>query len=326
MKIALRGSLQYGDKDLHVDISLEMEPTTALIGPNLTGKSLALQCIHRHAKERYGRDLGWAPVGVFCEVSEEDYVSIYLDVYRTVNQLYERALSSRISSMKRIIDSLKGYEEIRGVAVDLDTDLRVMARLLEGDREMAGELKEAVDDRLLFEAMGELDALKAQFQRAAEKLRETGHIFEEYFPLELSVTKAGFNWRDSRIGAKGYGLTTLSSAFSPAMVVLFATYAYAVPERTYLLVEEPEAHAHPLLAFFIGRYLRRLTERAGGRFNVVASTHSLDFVRGLRGRVYVLSREQEGERWVLRVIKEWRGEGIVPGFSDPALYELVGEL
>ena len=129
--------------------------------------------------------------------------------------------------MKKIINDLKGYEEFRGAAVDLDTDLRLVEGLLGGDREMAVELKEAVDDRLLFETMGELDALKAQFQKAAEKLKETGPIFEEYLPLELSVTKAGFNWRDPRVGAKGFGLAALSSAFSHAMVILFARIRHA---------------------------------------------------------------------------------------------------
>ncbi|CCC81874.1 ATP-binding protein [Thermoproteus tenax] len=85
------------------------------------------------------------------------------------------------------------------------------------------------------------------------------------------------------MGAGGRRLGQLSSVFAPALVALYAAYTYALGEVAYFLVEEPEAHAHPVLTHFLGRYLRRLVERLGGRFNVVAATHSLDFVKGLKG-------------------------------------------
>jgi len=121
-------------------------------------------------------------------------------------------------------------------------------------------------------------------------------------------------------------LQHLSAAFSPALVALYAIYAYAIPQETYLLVEEPETHAHPLMAYFLGAYLRRLAKRSGGRLNVVVSTHSFDFLRGFWDegvKVYVLRRFVEGDKIALRVAGQWRGEGYVPGFSDTAIYKLL---
>jgi len=101
-----------------------------------------------------------------------------------------------------------------------------------------------------------------------------------------------------RFGAGGRGLTQLSTGLSPALVALYAIYAYAMPEETYLLVEEPETPTPWRPTSYV--FLRRLAKRSGDRLNVVAATHSLDFLKGFWEenftKTYVLKRrEAEGK-------------------------------
>ncbi|MGC9119731.1 MAG: hypothetical protein ACP5I3_12210, partial [Thermoproteus sp.] len=58
---------------------------------------------------------------------------------------------------------------------------------------------------------------------------------------------------------------------------------------------------------------------SGGKFNVVAATHSLDFLAGIGPPAYVFARD--AERIYVKGI--WRGEGRVPGFTDAAIYRAL---
>jgi len=178
------------------------------------------------------------------------------------------------------------------------------------------------------DAVRQFNELYDEWLRKAEEARSgIKEIFDDFFPVVLSATADSFAWTDRKAGASGRGLQRLSAAFSPVLVALYAMYAYGIPQETYLLVEEPEAHAHPLMAYFLGAYLRRLAKRRSGRLNVVVSTHSFDFLRGFWDegvKVYVLRRFIEGGKILLKVAGHWQGEGYVPGFSDTAIYKLLG--
>jgi hypothetical protein len=197
-----------------------------------------------------------------------------------------------------------------------------------GDLQFALDAKKRADDLLVADAVRQFNELYDEWLRKAEEARsEIKEIFDDFFPVVLSATADGFAWTDRKAGASGRGLQRLSTAFSPALVALYAMYAYGIPQETYLLVEEPETHAHPLMAYFLGAYLRRLAKQSGGRLNVVVSTHSFDFLRGFWDegvKVYVLRRFIEGGKILLRVAGQWQGEGYVPGFSDTAIYKLLG--
>ncbi len=190
------------------------------------------------------------------------------------------------------------------------------------------ELKTLADDARISEAVGEFLDLYSLFEKRREEAREEiKELFDDFFPVFLTATREGFVWRDLRFRSEGRGLTQLSTGFSPALVALYAIYAYAIPQETYLLVEEPESHAHPVAAYFLGVFLRRLAKRSGNRLNVVAATHSLDFLRGFWEenftKVYVLRRREARGKIELYVDREWSGEAYVPGFTDPAVYALL---
>jgi len=324
MKTKITGEI--GNKTLAVDLEIDGTGAVALIGPNLTGKSLVLRCIYQRAQSRIGRPLQ-APPDLICDVEREDYLAVYVDAYRVVNQLYETAMRERLEvireSAKFIMDQVDDIE-IRKAGDAIDRAAATIEKVV-SDYQFMLNMKRRADDILVSEAVALLNELYDEWSRKAEEVRaEFRDIFDDFFPLVISATADGFTWTDRKAGASGRGLQHLSAAFSPALVALYAIYAYSIPQETYLLVEEPETHAHPLMAYFLGAYLRRLAKRSGGRLNVIVSTHSYDFIRGFWSegvKVYVLRRIIENGKILLKVVGQWQGEGYVPGFSD--IYKLL---
>jgi len=328
MRVRVAGELAYGGGTLVVELEVDASGAVALIGPNLTGKSLLLQCIYQRGEPRIGRPLQ-APPDLNCDVEREDYLTVYVDTYRVVSQLYETAIRERLEGIREGAETLSGayYEEARRVGDVIYRAAAAIEKIL-GDLQFVLAAKSRADDLLVADAVRQFNELYDEWLRKAEEARsEIKEIFNDFFPVVLSATADGFAWTDRTAGASGRGLQRLSAAFSPALVALYAIYAYGIPRETYLLVEEPETHAHPLTGYFLGAYLRRLAKRSGGRLNVVVSTHSFDFLRGFWDegvKVYVLRRFIEGGKILLKVARQWQGEGYVPGFSDTAIYKLLG--
>ncbi len=329
MRVRASGESAYGGGTLAVELEIDASGAVALIGPNLTGKSLLLQCIYQRGKSKIGRPLQ-APPDLICDVEREDYLTVYVDTYRVVSQLYEVAMRERLKDIResaKFIMRQVDDEEVRGAGDAIYRAAAATEKIL-GDLQFVLAAKSRADDLLVADAVRQFNELYDEWLRKAEEARsEIKEIFDDFFPLVLSATADGFAWTDRKAGASGRGLQRLSTAYSPALVALYAMYAYGIPQETYLLVEEPEAHAHPLTAYFLGAYLRRLAKQSGGRLNVVVSTHSFDFLRGFWDegvKVYVLRRFIEGGKILLRVAGQWQGEGYVPGFSDTAIYKLLG--
>jgi len=328
MRVRASGELAYGGGTLAVDLEVDASGAVTLIGPNLTGKSLLLQCIFQRGESKIGRPLQ-APPELICDVEKGGYLAIYADAYRVVSQLYETAIRERLEVIRKGAEDLRGTndEDVRRTGDVIYRAVGDIEKSL-GDLQFALDAKKRADDHLVADAIRQFNELYDEWLRKAVEARsEIKEIFDDFFPVVLSATAGGFAWTDRKAGASGRGLQRLSTAFSPALVALYAIYAYGIPQETYLLVEEPETHAHPLMAYFLGAYLRRLAKQSGGRLNVVVSTHSFDFLRGFWGdgvKVYVLRRFIEGGKILLRVAGQWQGEGYVPGFSDTAIYKLLG--
>jgi len=328
MRVRAAGELAYGGGTLVVELEIDASGAVALIGPNLTGKSLLLQCIYQRGEPRIGRPLQ-APPELICDVAKGGYLAIYVGAYRVVSQLYETAIRERLEVIRKGAEDLRGTndEDVRRTGDAIYRAVGDIEKSL-GDLQFALDAKKRADDLLVANAVRQFNELYEEWLRKAEEARsEIKEIFDDFFPVVLSATADGFAWTDRKAGASGRGLQRLSAAFSPALVALYAMYAYGIPQETYFLVEEPEAHTHPLMAYFLGAYLRRLAKQSGGRLNVVVSTHSFDFLRGFWDggvKVYVLRRFIEGGKILLRVAGQWQEEGYMPGFSDTAIYKLLG--
>jgi predicted ATP-dependent endonuclease of OLD family len=311
-----------------VDIEANASGAVALIGPNLTGKSLLLQCIYSRASSKIGRHIQF-PSELTCDCEENDYVAIYVDAYRVAGKLYEVAIRDRLDIIRENAEFVmnefndivirRASEAIYRAAEDIEKTLNEL--------QFALDAKSRADDLLATDAVHQLNDLYNEMLKKAEKAKnEFKEIFDDFFPLTISATPDGFVWTNREARISGRGLQHLSTAYSPALVALYAIYAYAIPQKTYLLVEEPEAHAHPLTSYFLGIYLQRLVKRSNGRLNVVVSTHSFDFIRGFWSKdtkVYILRRFIEGGKILLKVAGRWQGEGYVPGFTDVTLYRLI---
>lgn len=323
--ITVRGNITYGNKNISIDIELEPARLTILTGPNLTGKSLVLRCVYSKAETKVGRlsveDL-WVE-GVSCDATEAIKLAVYVDAYRTAVQLYEliQIKFEDVKSALKFIHSSVRVDD-RQLVQKVNDDIKIIENRIKADLDIATELKSYTDDYLVKEALDVLFQLYEQYRQVAKD----HDLFDDFFPLILSVEKDGFVWRDTKTDARGRGLRTLSTVYAPALVAMYMLYAYGASDGrdVYLLVEEPEAHAHPVMSHFLGRLALRLAESAEERgygFHAVFATHSLDFLTGAYGKVsraYILRRSHDR----IYVEGTWDGGSYIPGLSDPGAYQL----
>jgi len=119
----------------------------------------------------------------------------------------------------------------------------------------------------------------------------------DLLPVRLEIDDGRIYWEEGT-GIGGTSLCNLPASLAAAMVATGLRYAYAAAkdEPVYLFIGEPELHASPLQAFFLGHLAAVLTKRAqerGAKLFVVAFTHSIDFIRGATRKwtkIYLVER------------------------------------
>jgi len=332
MSCNVSARLNYGGWTLVLDTSIELAPVTIFVGPNLTGKSLimcliASMAITEKAKKVYPET---CPTevrmsgNVACNI--ETGYRIFLDAYRTSAYIYEK-VKNRLYSLRRLGEFLENSIEIeiRETGEAIDKNIRHITSLLKRDILLLLNAKKRIDERLLVEAEKVIKEELERFQNYISEMKLLADV-DYLLPISISPTDKGYIWSDIA-GPAGEGLSHLSTGFAAAMVVTALKYAYANARRepVYLFVEEPEAHAGPLQAFFLGHLAAVLTKRAeerGAKLFFIASTHSLDFVRGATSgwtNIYVTERSVDKEKKTITLlVKKWERRDIVPHFFESA--------
>ena len=330
--IAVRGSAKYGEGDKEVDIVVDIEiglaPLTILIGPNLSGKSLLLCGIHSAVSRGTPRTCGHVQLDVERDI-EEGHV-LFLDAYRASRFIYE-LVEGRLRELRRIIEDAAEYiqeegqrERVVGYVADFIAE---MERHMTPEYDVLLNAKVNSDDDLHSDAMQFIEGQLSEFRDIA---RELGTGVDDLLPIRVWPVRGGFAWSDV-LGPSGRGVLHLSSVFASSMVVTAYAYAYALSRNpTYLLVEEPEIHAHPLHATFLGylaaAFAKRATEK-GLKLWMAISTHSMDFLRGVLAttneavKVYTFKRRRVDGAIRLEA-EPWTPGAYVPGFTDAAALAL----
>jgi len=322
----------YGGWTLVLDASIDLAPVTLFVGPNLTGKSLIMCLIASSAFSEKAK--GTYPETCPTEVrkggnvtcSIETGYGLFLDAYRTSAYIYEK-VRDRLHDIRRKGEFLETYTEteIRETGERIDTAIRHIVNLLERDLLLLLNAKKMIEERLLVEAERTIENELERFQSYIREMKLQADV-DYLMPISISPTDKGYIWSDVA-GPAGEGLLHLSTGFAAAMVVTALKYAYASARRepVYLFVEEPEAHAGPLQAFFLGHLAAVLTKRAeerGAKLFFVASTHSLEFVRGaISGwtNIYVTERSVDKEnKTITLLVKKWDRRDVVPHFFESA--------
>ncbi|WP_054850225.1 ATP-binding protein [Vulcanisaeta sp. JCM 14467] len=251
-----------------------------------------------------------------------------------------------LDEIRRAVEEL-GDENLRAIRNSILRDVDTLNKSL-SENEVAGDLRIRASMRFLYYAMDLFEKARKEFQAIIEEvsksLGERGEDFRRalshFMPLFIEYVNTADNnsawyWYDLELGNTGLNVEELSSVYAPSLVVFYALHTYALPQNSVLLIEEPEAHAHPSLSLFLGYFLNKLVQdserrlRGGEKpwiFHIVTATHSMDFLRGalMAGEdtveVYVFNRDvAEGKI----TVEPWSGGAVVPGLTEPALLTIL---
>lgn len=293
----------------HVEIhkTIDIDKLTVLIGPNVSGKSLILRCIYSSLKStKYVMSIPFDELKE-CRIDEDDFdYVIYNDVYSIVYYIYDQ--------YRKELEYYLGDAQNPNYAffLKISNDLRTL--------DLLNEIRLRVSDESIFKANEEIRQLLNEIKG---KLKQAGLEEEAEFilPLRVYPTAEGFEWEDYT-GEKGQGVQDLPPSFYSSVIVTLMHYAYALSlkKKVMVLLDEPDAFAHPLLAYFLGRLIHKLVFKSPNLYAVVV-THNWDFFKGVTEgelpRVYVVTR-----KWKEVELYEWKGEIYVPGFSTSSV---IGE-
>jgi len=328
MSCSISTELNYGGWRLVLDVSIDLAPVTLLVGPNLTGKSLVM-CLLASALGRPHTTCPTVEARVRCPI-EGGYV-LFLDAYRASAYVYE-IIKGELSVLEELSDFLSKNAATEHLGEKARETLDRIRAIMERELSELLDAKKKVDDTLLRDADIVTDREIEKFKKFVEEIKVQADV-DYLLPLILIPKDGGYSWYD-RAGPRGSHLRQLSTGFAAAMVVTALKYAYAIAsdKPAYLFVEEPEAHAGPLQAFFLGHLAAVLTKRAeerGAKLFFVASTHSIDFIRGATRKwtkIYLMNREvrREAREIVLKASPvesmEW-----IPHFPEAAILATAEE-
>jgi len=318
----ISAKLKYGGWTINVDVNIELGLLTVFIGPNLSGKSLVACAIASALGGVRGRG---CPPDVYSTCDVEQGRVLFLDAYRSVLYI-EELIRKELERLEELAGDLKGHSDewVSHSGYALERSLVGLRDMLRREPDLLLDIKRTTDDELLAEAGSIVREAVEEMRKYVEEMGLDVDV-DSLLPIYISATDRGFIWRDPA-GPQGSGLSRLPSSFSASILVTALKYSYATArEPMYLIVEEPEIHAHPLQAFFLGHLARAFVERAerrGLKLKFIATAHSIDFLRGVTGDrtlVYFMRRRVDHSNKTITIeLKKWDRKDVAPGFPEAA--------
>ncbi len=296
----------------HIEINFPNNRPVVLFGPNNAGKSNILSAINRVLGERYStyiemldsdyykRDKINYPTADICATFDEP---LYIDrngngitavavTYGNNGNLHENIFHDR--SGKRIYPTNEQRAKCQSFLIDAERNIQ-SAFNYGSQYSLLSKFSKKIHNALSCENKEELSIAFEKIKITFEKSNEFTKFFNEFtsalkgsvkgFVHSLAVDFSAYDpnnyARSLRIYAKeGESVRGFEEFGTGEQQVLLMAFAKAymevfTSEHFVLIIEEPEAHLHPLAQKWLKEYI---VDMCASGIQVIISTHSADFV------------------------------------------------
>ena len=296
----------------HIEINFPYNRPVVLFGPNNAGKSNILSAINRILGERYPtyiemldsdyykRDKINYPTADICATFDEplyfdqygNHITTVAIRYGNNGNINENLLHN--GKGKKIFPKNEQRATYQSILIDADRNIQ-SAFNYSSQYSLLSKFSKKLHSALNSEHKKELSAAFEQIKKSFEKTDEFTKFFNEFssslkgsvkgFVHSLAVDFSAYdpnNYAKSlRVYAKeGENVRGFEEFGTGEQQVLLMAFAKAfmevfTSEHFVLIIEEPEAHLHPLAQKWLKEYI---VDMCASGIQVIISTHSADFV------------------------------------------------
>jgi putative ATP-dependent endonuclease of OLD family len=310
----------------HVDLNLPDNRPLVLFGPNNAGKSNILSAIQKALGERWPttqelddsdffmRDRQrYDTAEIRCDFDGPYHIDNRGNQFNSFILHYSNEPSGNLFQTvngNRLYISRESRNHVQSFLVDADRDISRQFSYY-SRYSLLSKFTHALHKALDEDRKNELDAAFETIKETFEGIEEYGRFFDDFHKM-VSASVQGFthgiaadfsaydpnNYANAlQIVATENGITRSFDEFGTGeQQILLMAFAKAYVETfgsgsLVLIIEEPEAHLHPLAQRWLKEYIYEL---CGNGLQVIISTHSPDFIdmRNLDGLVRVRKNDQ----------------------------------
>ncbi len=296
----------------HIEISFPNKAPVVLFGPNNAGKSNILSAINRILGERYPTYIEMMDSDYFkrdksnfptCEIVAKFNEPLYYDKFNNPISSIAVKYGNNGNSTENILHN--GYG--KNIYPSNEQRMACQSYLIDAERNiqsafnyssqysMLSKFSKKIHNALSNEHKEELSVAFEQIKKSFEQTTEFSGFFDKFesalrgsvkgFVHSLAVDFSAYDpnnyARSLRIYAKeGENIRGFEEFGTGEQQVLLMAFVKAymqifTSEHFVLIIEEPEAHLHPLAQKWLKEYMVEMCE-AG--IQVIISTHSADFI------------------------------------------------
>lgn len=295
----------------HIEISFPQNKPVVLFGPNNAGKSNILSAINRLLGERYPtyiemldsdyfkRDkINFPTTDIYATFDEPLFYDRYCNGYKTIGVHYDgNDQSENIlcdETGKRIYPSNEDRAKCQSYLIDAERNIQ-SAFNYSSRYSLLSKFSHKIHSALSSDNKGELSEAFKQIKESFEQTTEFSSFFEEFsssltrsvkgFVHSLAVDFSAYdpnNYAKSlriyaREGENIRGFEEFGTGEQQVLLMAFVKAYMKVftSENFILIIEEPEAHLHPLAQRWLKEYI---VEMCTSGIQIIISTHSPDFI------------------------------------------------